>query len=203
MSDLETEEVLPAEPEAETETEPVVLEEAPPIEPRPPVARETGRSASALDGEDLRVRLNPEVRRLLRLHCHPSGWGMEDLVLELLRQGLSSRMPAVYFGERLLASADVCRFWMRNPRDTTLRLRSDRGTFLITSLPDSACCRQWVQHFTTLGLDNAPTEARQMRLIQLQEAMNSVDDFKPGQWRKEIPVEEYSVMDEVITDRQP
>jgi len=30
-----------------------------------------------------------------------------------------------------------------------------------------------------------------------------VDDFKPGQWRKEIPVEEYSVMDEVIKDRQP
>ena len=39
-----------------------------------------------------------------------------------------------------------------------------------------------------------------MRLIQLQEAMESVEDFAPTGWRKEIRAEDFIVTEGVLTD---
>ena len=168
------------------------------VERRP--SRSRARSAAVLDGDELKLRLSSELHRILRTQCHPGGWRMEDLVTETLRHHLVARSPAIFHGDRLLASADVCRFWSRNPLETGLRLRSDRGTFLISTHPESGGYRQWRQHFTTLGLSDPDREARQMRLIQLQEAMESVEDFAPTGWRKEIRAEDFIVTEGVLTD---
>ncbi len=122
---------------------------------------------------------------------------------EALRHHLVARSPAIVQGDRVLASEDTCRFWSRNPLETGLRLRSDKGTFLISTHPESGGYRQWRQHFITLGLADPDREARQMRLIQLQEAMAQVDDFDPSGWRKEIRAEDFIVTEGVLTDVGP
>ena len=190
---------MPPDPALGTATEEPGSPVAPPTAPARG-ARSRVRSTAALEGEDLRIRLSPELHRLLRSQCHPGGWRLEELVTEMLRQGLAARTPSIYAGDRLLASADTCRFWSRNPLDTNLRLRSDRGSFLISTRPDSSGCQQWQRHFTTLGLPDAEREARQMRLIQLQETMASVEDFDPEGWRKDIGPEDFSVMEEMLAE---
>lgn len=166
-------------------------------------SRSRTRSAAVLDADELRLRLSSELHRMLRTQCHPGGWKVEELVAETLRHHLPSRSPAIVQGDRILASEDVCRFWSRNPLETGLRLRSDKGTFVFSTNPDSAGYRQWRQHFTTLGLSDPDREARQMRLIQLQEAMGRVDDFDPAGWRKEIRPEDFVVTEGVLADSAP
>jgi len=163
-------------------------------------SRSRSRSEAALEGDELRVRLLPELHRLLRTQSHPGGWKLEELVAETLRHHLASRSPAIVQGNRILASADVARFWSRNPLETGLKLRSDRGTFLISTHPESKGYRQWQQHFTTLGVTDPDREARQMRLIQLQETLGTVDDFDPAEWRKEIRAEDFIVTEGVVAD---
>lgn len=187
--DVGTPEAIPVEPQtSETDS----------VERRP--SRSRARSAAVLDGDELRLRLSSELHRILRTQCHPGGWRVEDLVTETLRHTLVARSPAIFHGDRLLASEDVCRFWSRNPLETGLRLRSDRGTFLISTHPESGGYHQWRQHFTTLGLADPDREARQMRLIQLQEAMGSVEDFAPSGWRKEIRADDFIVTEGVLNE---
>ena len=166
-------------------------------------SRSRSRSAAALEGDELRIRLSPELHRLLRTQSHPGGWRLEELVAETLRHHLASRSPAIVQGDRILASADVARFWSRNPLETGLKLRSDRGTFLISTHPESGGYRQWRQHFTTLGVTDPDREARQMRLIQLQETLGRVDDFDPSEWRKEIRAEDFIVTEGVVAEAGP
>lgn len=189
MEEMGAPEATPAVPPAS---------EADSVERRP--SRSRARSAAVLDGDELKLRLSSELHRVLRTQCHPGGWRVEDLVTETLRHHLVARSPAIFHGDRLLASADVCRFWSRNPLETGLRLRSDRGTFLISTHPESGGYRQWRQHFTTLGLSDPDREARQMRLIQLQEAMESVEDFASTGWRKEIRADDFIVTEGVLND---
>lgn len=166
-------------------------------------SRPRTRASGSMEGQELRLRLPPELHQRLRVHCRPSGWTPEELVVQMLRSLLPARTPAIQHGDRLLASADICRFWSRNPSETTLRLISDQGTFLVSTQTSSPAFRQWVDHFTTLGLADPDREARQMRLIQLQERMQSVEDFEPVEWRKQIPTEDYVVTEGLISGSAP
>ena len=191
--------ILPAgipDPSEESGTRPAAASERP--ERR--AARPRTRASGSIEGQDLRIRLPPELHQRLRVQCQPSGWTPEELVVQMLRSLLPARTPAIFHGDRLLASRDTCRFWSRNPLETSLRLISDQGTFLISTQTASAAYRHWLDHFTTLGLPDPDREARQMRLIQLQGAVLSVEDFSAEDWRKQIPAEDYIVTEAMVSE---
>ncbi|MFZ9855313.1 MAG: hypothetical protein ACO3I0_09370 [Limisphaerales bacterium] len=173
---------------------------APPERPERRAARPRTRASGSIEGQDLRIRLPPELHQRLRVQCQPSGWTPEELVVQMLRSLLPARTPAIFHADRLLASRDTCRFWSRNPLETSLRLISDQGTFLISTQTTSGGYRQWLDHFTTQGLPDPHREARQMRLIQLQGAVQSVEDFSPEDWRKQIPAEDYIVTEAMVSE---
>lgn len=176
---------------------------AAPERPERRAARPRTRASGSIEGQDLRIRLPPELHQQLRVQCQPSGWTPEELVVQMLRSLLPARTPAIFHGDRLMASRDTCRFWSRNPLETSLRLISDQGTFLISTQTTSGGYRQWLDHFTTLGLTDPDREARQMRLIQLHGTVKSAEDFSPGDWRKQILEEDYVVTEAMVSEAVP
>jgi len=96
----------------------------------------------------------------------------------------------------------VCRFWHRHPMETALRLTSEKGVFLITTNPASPLFKHWKEHYTLLGLPDVDRMARQMRLIQLQEWVQSVEDFDISDWRKTIAEEDYLVTRAVVSQQE-
>lgn len=199
-------EEAPAHPGPDSEAEPVAadpvpapVEEADPAPDRKPRKGRGGRRVAALDGEELKIRLGVDLRRLIARQCHADGWSMAELVSSVLRQALSARSPEIRHGGVSIASADICRFWHRHPMETALRLTSDKGVFLITTNPASPLFSHWKEHYTILGLPEADRMARQMRLIQLQEWVQSVEDFEVDGWCKSIAEEDYHVSRAVVS----
>ena len=172
-----------------------------PVE-RKPKRGKSSRKSAVLEGDEARIRISPEIRRLLSLHCHHEGWSLDDLISHAVRHTLSARSPAIYQDEWLLASHNICRFWSRHPLETNLNLVSDRGTFLVTTNTSSASYLHWKSHFVQLGLPDPDLLARQMRLFQLQEQMISVEDFDALDWRKEISKEDYVVTQAVVAEQE-
>ena len=167
-------------------------------ERKPRKGKAVRRSAS-LEGEELKIRLGTELRRLVAQQCHTDGWSVNDLVSSVLRSALSARSPSIWHGGTALATANVCRFWHRHPMDTALRLTSDKGVFVITTNPASPLFKHWKEHYTLLGMPDCDRMARQMRLIQLQEWVQSVDDFDVDDWRKTLTEEDYMVTRAVVS----
>jgi hypothetical protein len=62
--------------------------------------------------------------------------------------------------------------------------------------------KHWKEHYTLLGLPDADRMARQMRLIQLQEWVQSVEDFDLADWRKTIAEEDYLVTRAVVSQQE-
>ena len=110
---------------------------------RKPKKGKAARRSASLEGEELKIRLGTELRRLVALQCHADGWSVNDLVSSVLRSALSARSPAIWHGGTALATSNVCRFWHRHPMDTALRLTSDKGVFLITTNPASPLFKHW------------------------------------------------------------
>ncbi|MEY3546417.1 MAG: hypothetical protein RLZZ313_778 [Verrucomicrobiota bacterium] len=169
---------------------------------RKPKKAKAVRRNPTIEGDELKVRLGTDLRRLLSLHCHLEGWSVNELVTTVLRSALSARSPAIWHGGTLLASAHVCRFWHRHPMETALRLTSEKGVFLITTNPASPLFKHWKEHYTLLGLPDVDRMARQMRLIQLQEWVQSVEDFDISDWRKTIAEEDYLVTRAVVSQQE-
>ena len=163
------------------------------VSERKPRKGKAARRSASIEGEELKIRLGTDLRRLLALQCHVDGWSVNDLVSSVLRSVLSARSPSIWHGGTVLASANVCRFWHRHPMDTALRLTSDKGVFLITTNPASPLFKHWKEHYTLLGMPDCDRMARQMRLIQLQEWVQSVEDFDVDDWRKPLLEEDYMV----------
>ena len=168
---------------------------------RKPKKGKAARRSASLEGEELKIRLGTELRRLVALQCHADGWSVNDLVSSVLRSALSARSPSIWHGGTALATANVCRFWHRHPMDTALRLTSDKGVFLITTNPASPLFKHWKEHYTLLGMPDCDRMARQMRLIQLQEWVQSVDDFDVDDWRKPLSEEDYLVTRAVVSQQ--
>lgn len=166
---------------------------------RKPRKPKTARRSASIEGEELKIRLGTDLRRLLALQCHADGWSVNDLVSSVLRSVLSARSPSIWHGGTALASANVCRFWHRHPMDTALRLSSDKGVFLITTNPASPLFKHWKEHYALLGMPDCDRMARQMRLIQLQEWVQSVEDFDVDDWRKPLLEEDYLVTRAVVS----
>jgi hypothetical protein len=59
--------------------------------------------------------------------------------------------------------------------------------------------KHWKEHYTLLGMPDCDRMARQMRLIQLQEWVQSVDDFDVDDWRKSLSEEDYLVTRAVVS----
>jgi hypothetical protein len=85
--------------------------------------------------------------------------------------------------------------------DTALRLTSDKGVFLITTNPASPLFKHWKEHYSLLGVPDCDRMARQMRLIQLQEWLQSVEDFEVDDWRKALLEEDYLVTRAVVSQQ--
>jgi predicted HicB family RNase H-like nuclease len=168
---------------------------------RKPKKGKAARRSASLEGEELKIRLGTELRRLVALQCHADGWSVNDLVSSVLRSALSARSPSIWHGGTALATSNVCRFWHRHPMDTALRLTSDKGVFLITTNPASPLFKHWKEHYTLLGMPDCDRMARQMRLIQLQEWVQSVDDFDVDDWRKPLSEEDYLVTRAVVSQQ--
>ena len=168
---------------------------------RKPKKGKAARRSTSLEGEELKIRLGTELRRLVALQCHADGWSVNDLVSSVLRSALSARSPSIWHGGTALATSNVCRFWHRHPMDTALRLTSDKGVFLITTNPASPLFKHWKEHYTLLGMPDCDRMARQMRLIQLQEWVQSVDDFDVDDWRKPLSEEDYLVTRAVVSQQ--
>ena len=168
---------------------------------RKPKKGKAARRSASLEGEELKIRLGTELRRLVALQCHADGWSVNDLVSSVLRSALSARSPSIWHGGAALATSNVCRFWHRHPMDTALRLTSDKGVFLITTNPASPLFKHWKEHYTLLGMPDCDRMARQMRLIQLQEWVQSVDDFDVDDWRKPLSEEDYLVTRAVVSQQ--
>ncbi|MEN9777766.1 MAG: hypothetical protein RJB04_1521 [Verrucomicrobiota bacterium] len=169
---------------------------------RKPRKGKAARRSASIEGEELKIRLGTDLRRLLASQCHADGWSVNDLVSSVLRSVLSARSPSIWHGGTALASADVCRFWHRHPMETALRLTSDKGVFLITTNPASPLFKHWQEHYALLGLPDSDRMARQMRLIQLQEWVLSVEDFEVDDWRKVLAEEDYLVTRAVVSQHE-
>lgn len=180
------------------DTVPAPVGEADATPDRKPRKGRGGRKVAALEGEELKIRLDVDLRRLIARQCHADGWSIADLVSSVLRQALSARSPEIRHGGVSIASADVCRFWQRHPMETALRLTSDKGVFLVTTNPASPLFSHWKEHYTILGWPEADRMARQMRLIQLQEWVQSAEDFEAEGWCKAIAEEDYHVIRAVV-----
>jgi len=179
-----------------------VADDSEPVSDRKPKKAKSVRRNPAIEGDELKIRLGTDLRRLISVQCHSEGWAVNELVTAVLRTALSVRSPAIWHGGTLLASAHVCRFWHRHPMETALRLTSEKGVFLITTNPASALFKHWKEHYTLLGLPDADRMARQMRLIQLQEWVQSVEDFDLADWRKTIAEEDYLVTRAVVSQQE-
>jgi hypothetical protein len=191
-----------AAPEAAT-TEPSgpTSEDSDAVSERKPRKGKAVRRSASIEGEELRIRLGTDLRRLLALQCHSDGWSVNDLVTSVLWSVLSARSPSIWHAGTCLASANVCRFWHRHPMDTALRLTSDKGVFLITTNPASPLFKHWKEHYSLLGVPDCDRMARQMRLIQLQEWLQSVEDFEVDDWRKALLEEDYLVTRAVVSQQ--
>ena len=162
---------------------------APKVAPPPPVAREKppGKAPALI------VPLTPRIQQQLQRHIEESRWSASDLVMELIRTTLHQGYPAIQFDQKLIAKSATYRTFERNPLETTLKLVSGQGVFLISIKPESPDYQNWLSYFSAENAPNPELAASQICLYNLQNYLESLEDYSATGWTKKIPGDQFTL----------
>ena len=169
---------------------------------QPVVAKpSTPRPASALPNRaktskeaTLIIPLTPKVRERLQRNVENARWREAELVMEIIRVTLHQGYPGIQFDDQLIARPGTYRTYERNPLDATLKIISGEGIFSVDVTPQNREYQQWLSHFSGQRAADPEKSAKQICLFTLQSFLESVEDFKPQGWVKNISPDAYSIL---------
>ena len=178
-----------APPANSTTIQPVVAKPPP---PRPtsalPNRAKTSKEATLI------IPLTPKVRERLQRNVENARWSEAELVMELIRVTLHQGYPGIQFDNQLLARPGTYRTYERNPLEATLKIISGEGIFSVDVAPQNREYQQWLSHFSGQRASDPEHSAKQICLFTLQTFLESVEDFKPQGWIKNISPDAYSIV---------
>lgn len=161
---------------------------APPPPPSPAAQEKPAGKAPALI-----VPLTPRIQQQLQRHIEESRWSASDLVMELIRTTLHHGYPTIQFEHKVLARSSAYRTFERNPLESTLKIVSGQGVFLVSAKPESADYQNWLSYFTGENAPNPELSASQICLYNLQNYLESLDDYTSSHWVKRIPSDQFEL----------
>ncbi len=139
------------------------------------------------------IPLTPKIRERLQRHVENSRWSQADLVIELIRAFLHRGYPEIQLGDQLIAQGGTYRTFERSPLDTILKIVSGQGVFNIAVRPEHPEFQNWLSYFADQKNSNPERAAQQACLFALQTDLESVEDYKPNAWTKNIPPDSYTL----------
>ena len=208
----------PAEPSAEIEDPPLVVEpeeadqyfdeasevspakqDAPPDTPAqpdpPPEPASSPSNRNKPPNEPaLIIPLTLKILDRLKRNVEHARWSPAQLVIELIHSALHQGYPTIQFGDQLVARSGTYRAFARNPLENILKISSGQGVFQFVVTPENPDYQHWLSYFTRQKCEDPEKSAQQVCLFSLQSYLESVDDFTPDGWSKNILVENYSVL---------
>ncbi len=196
---LEEEDPLVSEPVPLAPTPPPVR--TPPLRPlvaaapAPPPVAPLNRARPSKEAA-LIIPLTPKMQDRLQRHVENARWSQAELVMELIRVSLHQGYPAIQHGELVMARAGTYRALERNPLESTLKIVSGQGIFLVTASPEGQEFQHWLSYFTNQQSADPEKSASQVCLFTLQNYLESIEDFKLQGWTKFIQTEAYVVTPE-------
>lgn len=183
----ETEPVLAA-PTAPPVAPPTIMRPSVPRPAPPPVNRPKVNKEAALI-----IPLTPKIHERLQRHVEDARWSPAELVMEIIRVTLHHGYPAIQYGDELIAKFGTYRTYQRNPLEASLRVVSGQGVFNVVVKSQNPDCQHWLSYFVEQKTPDPEKCAQQICLYSLQSYLESMEDFKPQGWTKNISPNNFSI----------
>ena len=159
-----------------------------PRPPPPPVNRPKVNKEAALI-----IPLTPKIQERLQRHVEDARWSPAELVMEIIRVTLHQGYPAIQYGDELIAKFGTYRTYERNPSEAALRVVSGQGVFNVVVKSQNPDCQHWLSYFVEQKAPDPEKSAQQICLYSLQSYLESMEDFRPQGWIKNISPDNFSI----------
>lgn len=120
---------------------------------------------------ELNARISEAALERLQSHLGAAGWTLDDLLNELIVDGVDAVAPAITYRGVVLARENVYRVLDRISRRPGLRIRSGGGEYLVTARAENDDYRHWLEIYQKRDDPDAAAKASEMTVFILREKL--------------------------------